>query len=491
MKIAYLILLGFLMVLMLFTITTAINFRQAEKVNENSEFFSKSTTTVRHGNRFQRNTLSMISGLRGYLFTGELTFLQSYDSAAQENEIILTELQAMVDDNPVQEKALQEIIALNARWLNEFALPLINAKKMSGSSDSSEVAFNRMYRDKLLAGTEKAINNRLQQKIRDFSNYEYDLRDQRKTVLENSIRRTRYISFLLTTISVAIGIFIAIFLAYRISTRIMKMANMADAIAGGNYSVHIEDRGNDELSGLARSLNHMSEVLSENISLLKRKNQELDQFAHIVSHDLKAPLRGIDNVVTWIEEDHSHEISPKVTEYLQLIKGRIVRAENFIRGILSYARVGKEHQEQESVDVYQLVREICESISIKPGITIHVRPNLPTIISERLPLQLIFSNLITNAVNYHDKPDGRVEVYYQDYPGHREFFVEDNGPGIARHYHEKIFLIFQTLAERDQVESTGVGLAIVKKILDDRKQTIRVISEPGKGSAFAFTWPKS
>src|SRR5690349_286609 len=109
MKISSLILLGFLMVLVLFTITTSINFRQAEKVNENSEFFAKSTTTVRHGNRFQRNILGMISGLRGYLFTGELTFLQSYDSAVQENEIILNELETITADNTVQAKALKEI----------------------------------------------------------------------------------------------------------------------------------------------------------------------------------------------------------------------------------------------------------------------------------------------------------------------------------------------------------------------------------------------
>lgn len=491
MKISSLILLGFLMVLVLFTITTSINFRQAEKVNENSEFFAKSTTTVRHGNRFQRNTLNMISGLRGYLFTGELTFLQSYDSSAQENEIILRELESITTGNIVQKNALNEIKRLNERWLKEFAIPLIEAKKVSGSSDSSERAFNQMYREKLRSGTEKVINNRLSQAIRNFSNYEYDLRDQRKVVLEDSIRTTRYISFLLTTISIGLGIFIAIFLAYRISTRIMKMASMADAIAGGNYSVHIEDKGKDELSGLAKSLNHMSEVLSENISLLKRKNQELDQFAHIVSHDLKAPLRGIDNVVTWIEEDHADEISPKVKEYLQLIKGRIVRSENFIRGILSYARVGKEHQEKEIVNIHQLITEICDTISIKPGITVNIRRNLPEIRTERLALQLIFSNLITNAINYHDKQYGKVDIYHKDHIHYYEFFVEDNGPGIAPNYHEKIFQIFQTLAERDQVESTGVGLAIVKKIIDDRKQSIRVLSEAGKGSTFVFTWPKS
>ena len=105
-------------------------------------------------------------------------------------------------------------------------------------------------------------------------------------------------------------------------------------------------------------------------------------------------------------------------------------------------------------------------------------------------LKLLFTNLISNALKYHDKPDGIVKVYYKSNGDHYEFYVEDNGPGIDKNYHEKIFMIFQTLEARDSFESTGVGLAIVKKILDDRNLKIKIISEPGKGTIFSFTWPK-
>lgn len=490
MKISHLIFFGFLSILIMFTITTYMNYKQAEKVNENSEWFAQSTTVMRESNRFQRNILNMVSGLRGYLLSGELYFIQAYDSAAQENIQILEELNQIIADTSRQKDVLAELIQLNNQWMHDFADPLIQAKKMAYTSDSSLQAFNDLYRERLVVGTELNINRRLQQRFRDFTNHEYRLREMRSQTLTASVRQTRTISFYLTTLSIVIGFLISLFLAYRISTRIMEMVRMANTIAAGNYEVQTPDRGGDELSQLANSLNHMAEVLSENIRLLQRKNEELDQFAHIVSHDLKAPLRGIDNVITWIEEDHSTELPPKIREYIQLIKGRLVRAENMIRGILLYARVGRQTPEREYINLNTLMQEIVESLVVRPGLTLQIQPNLPDIYSEKIPLQQVLSNLISNAIKYHDKPDGYIKVYVKSYRDHYEFFVEDNGPGISTAYHEKIFVIFQTLQARDSFESTGVGLAIVKKILDDRKQKITIVSEPGKGTIFSFTWSK-
>jgi light-regulated signal transduction histidine kinase (bacteriophytochrome) len=210
-----------------------------------------------------------------------------------------------------------------------------------------------------------------------------------------------------------------------------------------------------------------------------------------VSHDIKAPLRGIDNVVTWIEEDYIAELPPKVQEYMGLIKGRVLRAENMLNGILSYSRIGREVQHKEVVHVNEMLDEIREYLPDRSPISLRIQPGMPHLFTERIPLFQVFSNLIINAFKYHDKKDGVVKVYFKSYHNYYEFFVEDNGPGIAPVYHGRIFMIFQTLQERDAFESTGVGLAIVKKILDDRKQTIRIDSEPGRGSIFIFTWPKS
>lgn len=490
MKISAFILLGFFLILSMFSVTTYINFRLAGQVNENSEWLAKSTIVVRSSNRFQRNILNMVSGLRGYLFTGEDYFIQSYDSALIENEAILAELKTLIPPNEIQQTSLSQIKDLNDRWIQEIAKPLLEAKRASTESDSSMRAFNALYKQKIQAGDERGITTLMNTRLRNFINYEYSIRESRKINLEESLDRTRKISIYLTSFSLLFGFIIAGFLAHRISKRIVNMVVMANTIASGNYDVHTEVSGKDELSKLAKSLNHMARVLSENISMLKRKNKELDQFAHIVSHDMKAPLRGIDNVVNWIEEDHYSELTPKVKEYMDLIKSRIVRGESLIHGILSYSRVGQYEIDPEEVNVNELLEEISEGLTIKQGLRLVIQKKMPVLFTQRVPLMQVFSNLIQNAIKYNDKPNGEVRVYAKEHADHFSFYVQDNGPGIAKNYHEKIFVIFQTLNGTDNFESTGVGLAIVKKILDDRNQEIRISSEPGKGSLFEFTWPK-
>lgn len=491
MKISHIILISFLFILLLFSITTYINYKQSELVSENAEKFAQSSIIVRHSNRFQRNFLNMVSGLRGYLLTNEDFFIQTYDSAILENQKILAELAALVDDDSDQKILLDDIHELNKYWVNEFAIPLLEAKRKTALSDSSKNAFNTLYKSKLVNGLEKDVQRSLQKKFSDFTNYEYGFRDSQKEMLTTTTRNTKSISFYLTGISVVAGMCIALFIARYISSKIVKMVNMANAIAGGNYEVNANDEGNGELGQLTRALNNMAKILYTNISILKRQKEELDQFAHIVSHDIKAPLRGIDNVVTWIEEDHSFDLPPKVNEYLELIKGRIKRAENFLNGILMYARVGKEAKNYEIVDVNELLLEVQEYSPKKPNIELQVQHNFPILYTERVPLLQIFTNLITNAFKYHNKENGKIKVYYNTLSNYYEFFVEDDGPGIDKNYHQKIFVIFQTLQERDTVESTGIGLAIIKKILDDRGLIIKIKSEPGKGSIFSFTWPKN
>lgn len=491
MKLSYLILTGFLLILVLFTTTTYINYVQSQKVNENSERFSRSSTILRHSNRFQRNFLNMVSGLRGYLLTSESFFIQSYDSADAENRLILKELAVMIPDSSRQGLLVSQIRQLNDRWINELAAPLIRAKKASLLSDSGRATYQLLASDRSKGIHENLIQQGLQRRFREFSNNEYTFRETQREILTASVDHTSRLSFYLTVVSIIFGIGIAVFLATHISTRLGKMIRMADRIAQGDYAVSVEHKGNDEVGQLERSLNRMAHDLSENIALLQSKNEELNQFAHIVSHDIKAPLRGIDNVVTWIQEDYMQELPEKVQEYIGLIKGRILRAENMLNGILSYSRIGREVQHKEVVHVSELLEEIRENLPDRSPVSLRIQPGMPHLFTERIPLFQVFSNLIINAFKYHDKSNGTVKVYFKSFKNHYEFFVEDDGPGIAHAYHGRIFMIFQTLQERDAFESTGVGLAIVKKILDDRKQTIRVDSEPGKGSTFVFTWPKS
>lgn len=489
MKIVHLILISFFFILLLFSITTYINYKQSELIIENVKNVERSTLIVRNSNRFQGNFLNMVSGLRGYLLTEETSFQQTYDSAIRENTEILAELNSLVLENSDQKIVLDDIRELQKYWVDEFAAPLLEAKAKI-VSEKDKILFNKLYREKLGNRLDKDVQVSLQKKFSEFTNQEYVYRASGQESLALSVSHTKSISFYLTIISIGLGGCIAIFIARYVSTRLMRMVNMANEIAAGNYDVNVQTSGQSEISQLAIALNNMAGILGTNFTLLKRQRDELDQFAHIVSHDLKAPLRGIDNIVTWIEEDHSFQMPPKVLEYIALIKGRIIRAESLLKGILMYARVGRQKPPNEIVDVNSLITDISVDIATRKSITLEIQSEMPVLFTQRTPLEQVFSNLIVNAFKYHDKENGFVRVYYRLDGQYYRFFVEDNGPGIPKIYHDRVFRIFQTLQERDTVESVGVGLAIVKKILEDRNLQISITtSRPESGTVFSFTWP--
>lgn len=230
--------------------------------------------------------------------------------------------------------------------------------------------------------------------------------------------------------------------------------------------------------------------LQEYAGTLEKTNRELDKFASIVSHDLKAPLRAIGNLTGWIEEDAGDVLTGEVKANFEMIKQRVRRMEDLIEAILEYSRADRRQTEDVLVDVKKLIQETFDFIGLPENVSISIDPKLPVITSDRTRLSQVFSNLIDNAIKYNDKDEKVVDVTCDFQSDGWIFSVKDNGPGIEKQYHEKIFVIFQTLNRRDDVESTGVGLAIVKKLIEDQGGKIWVESEPGKGADFRFFWPK-
>lgn len=226
------------------------------------------------------------------------------------------------------------------------------------------------------------------------------------------------------------------------------------------------------------------------INALARSNGELDQFAYVASHDLKAPLRGIANLSQWIEEDLGTDAPPDVTEKMTLVRGRVQRLEALIDGILQYSRAGRVRSQIEQVDVGALLIEIVELLAAPQEVTITIAPNMPTITTERTPLQQVFMNLINNAIKYNKHDGATIHVSVRDAGSMYAFSVADNGPGIEPQYHERIFGIFQTLESRDRVEGTGIGLSVVKKTVELQGGSVRVDSALGEGATFTFEWPK-
>ncbi|KAB2916909.1 MAG: PAS domain S-box protein [Bacteroidetes bacterium] len=257
----------------------------------------------------------------------------------------------------------------------------------------------------------------------------------------------------------------------------------------------IEDGRVPYLKGVFQDISKEKEAerrLKEYTGDLERINKELDQFAYIVSHDLKAPLRAINNLSMWIEEDLEGKLEGETAHQFQLLRGRVSRLEDLINGILSYSRAGRIKVTPSKVDTEVLVNSIIEMLSPPPQYKITMHGKFPVLNTERIALEQVFSNLISNAIKYNgSNPEPVIDISCEDDGAWYKFGVGDNGQGIEPEYHEKIFVIFQTLEARDKVEGTGVGLAIVKKIVEEKDGRVWVESAKGQGAHFYFTWPKA
>lgn len=224
---------------------------------------------------------------------------------------------------------------------------------------------------------------------------------------------------------------------------------------------------------------------------LEAANNELQSFAYIVSHDLKAPLRAIAKLSQWLLEDYESTFDAQGQEMVNLLVSRVKRLDNLIDGILEYSRIGRVASHIESIDLNQLLPEVIDSLTPPPNIQIAITSDLPLILGDTTRIQQIFANLIGNAMKFMDKPQGNIHIDYTEAGDFWQFSVTDNGPGIEAQYYNRIFQIFQTLKSRDELESTGIGLTIVKKIVELYGGKIWVESIMGQGSTFYFTVPKN
>lgn len=234
---------------------------------------------------------------------------------------------------------------------------------------------------------------------------------------------------------------------------------------------------------------------------LERSNRELDQFAYVASHDLKAPLRAIDSLATWIEEDAGPLLPAESLRHLALLRARVGRMEGLLESLLAYSRVGRKESAPEPVDTGAVVADVLALVSPPEGFDVRVEGDFPTVVTARTPFELVVRNLVSNAIKHHDRPEhGHVtisaevapaEVAPTDRPapgGWVTFTVADDGPGIPPEYQDRVFGLFQTLRPRDEVEGSGMGLAIVRKTVESRGGAISLASS-GRGATFRFTWP--
>ena len=241
------------------------------------------------------------------------------------------------------------------------------------------------------------------------------------------------------------------------------------------------------------SLRELNATLEQRVRLrtaeLERSNEELDQFAYVASHDLKAPLRHIDQLAAWIVEDVGMVLPAVSQKHLSQLRQRVKRMERLLDDLLTYARIGRTDGDAEVVAVDALLDDIIDLLAPPTGLVIE-KGEMPTLHTVRTPLALVFRNLLGNAIKHHHQPtQGLIRITGDDQGDFIKFCIQDNGPGIEPQYHARIFGMFQTLQSRDQTEGSGMGLAIVKKAVEQQGGMIQIESAREQGTTFSFTWP--
>ncbi len=224
---------------------------------------------------------------------------------------------------------------------------------------------------------------------------------------------------------------------------------------------------------------------------LKSVNQELKEFAHVVSHDLKAPLRGVHALTSWVLEDYQDKLGPEGCEQLELMMSRIKRMESLVEGVLHYSRVGQASRDCQAIELMALLPDVIDMIAVPDHIEIKMDHALPIIWGDRTRIHQVFQNLICNAVKYMDKPQGLIQVQCERDGDFWRFCVQDNGPGIDHKHFDHIFQLFKTVSVEESYENTGVGLSLVKRIVEMYGGKVWVESTLTEGSRFFFTLPEA
>lgn len=415
----------------------------------------RSESTLVETNNLLQLIASAETGVRGYVITNQSSFLKPYERAVANLPNCLQKLEDLQRDTS-QYQDVQKITRLVEQELDLLAQTI----------DKTQLKTTSLGVNNLLTQSEQKIFQ-VEVIANAFRSQEWENLSTQRQKLVN-VRELTNVTFWYAAI-VSLLSFLAALYLFNLLERELN-----------NKQQNLRSR--------AVELADVNQVLATTNNTLAERNLELDRFSHIVSHDLKAPLRGIRNLSEWIEEDLADKLTEDIKDHLRLQRGRISRMENLIDGLLQYARVGRQNAPIETVDVRQLLEEVIDSIN-PPAIFAIAIDKMPIITTQRLFLEQVFSNLISNGIKHHPRLDGKVTISVREQELFYEFSVADNGAGIAPMAQSKIFDVFHTLNQANS-RNTGVGLAIVKKIVEERGGKITVESEVGKGTTFLFQWVK-
>ncbi|WP_199194009.1 CHASE3 domain-containing protein [Pleurocapsa sp. CCALA 161] len=425
-----------------------------EAKSEAQQWVSHTEKVLRETTLLMKNIVDAETGIRGYAITRKSEFLEPYLEAQTEIPVLLSAIKELTADNPSQQLHLKQT---EEQIKTRLSLLVQILNQLQTQPDSNVIRSSQLTQ---LLTKGRIEMDRIRQSIETFSDEEwrlFNLRQQKLAQIE-------------TIRNVALGI------------------SIFSIILGYGLAIKLYLQSEEKLEFKAKKLEKINQNLNLVNQLLEERNQELDQFTYIVSHDLKAPLRGITNLSEWIEEDLEGKLDPDTSQNMSLLRNRVQRMNNFIDGLLAYSRADKSQEAKTTVDVQKLLDEIIDSLAPPPNFKIDISSKMPVLQTEALPLQQVFSNLISNGIKHHHRDDGIIQISAIEQGKYYQFAVSDDGLGIAPEDQAKIFTIFKTLSVKDTKENTGIGLSIVKKIVEHQGGKVWLESKLNQGTTFYFTW---
>ncbi len=481
-------------------IVAAFSFAEFSRVSASKRWSKHTLSVIDAIHDVQTTLLNAETEQRAFLVTADVAHLDAYREAGVRARADLGRLQGLTFDNPAQQRRLATLEGdVDARFASLYtSLRLYRERDLAAAAAhiaTGKAAMAHACDDlhELLVAEERLVEER------DSEN-ERGLRNTAMVIGGGSL-----IAFLLgvvTNLGIRRGVLerrhsqeLIEEQAHRLESQTEVLLENERALAQRFVELGVANQKLDEqVHGLTAAKAEAEAALADlrqTSKALQTANRDLEQFAYAASHDLRAPLRGIASVSDWLEEDIGPSLSDKSKELLRLLHGRVARMEALIDGILVYSRISRHKDPHELVAVAALLREVVASLSAPLGVvTIDVPDSMASVVLQKAPFQQVWLNLLGNALKHGACEHAAVHLAGRSAGESWEFSVSDNGRGIARQFHERIFRIFHTLTSRDKVEGTGIGLAIVKKLAEDRGGRVWVESEPGKGAKFCFTWPK-
>lgn len=428
------------------------------------------------------------TGQRGYIITKKDVFLEPFNNALANFDDLYNKELKLVSNNKPQVERLKKIKSLFLKWQKEAANPEISARRKNTFLHAMK--FIEME-------TGKKILDQIRAEFSTFIQIENQLEIKRK----NQAQEIEYNTNRAVIYGIAFSLMILLIAAFVILKSILpaikRIQSVTNTFSKGNLANKIPIVGNDELTELAVSYNKMAKSLRLNDEelvtkneMLESQNQELEHFAYIVSHDLKAPLRTIHTLSDFITQDLKAGDKEAVQSHLDIVKSRIERMEGLIEGILEFAKIGMLKSKKEHIDLNVLVTDVYSMMDIPPHFELQIETTLPSVYAVKTLYVQLFSNIISNAIKFNDKTNGLIKISYSDLEDVHKYTILDNGPGIPKEFQEKVFLAFQTLNARDTFESTGIGLSIVQKIINIFNGSVKIESVEKEETKFIIEIPK-